>query len=335
MSTLATRFIVSDATGAGSVRRAASQLAVQLGFNDTDVGKLALAATEVAQNIFAHAQSGEVFVRMTGPKTIELLAIDKGPGMRDIAECMRDGFSTAGTQGMGLGMLTRTATTFDIYSRVGQGTVVYVELQAGDASPATARSSVHFGVVSAPHPGEELCGDGWSVQNLPQRWRALVVDGLGHGNFAKEAADEAVRIFEANSDQSSIEITHRVHAALRKTRGAAGAILSFDASRSEASLVGVGNIAATMLHEGKTRSMVSHNGTLGAEMRRVQEFSYPWPTEMLIVMFSDGLTSHWKLESYPGLLLRHPSVIAAVLYRDYRRGRDDVTVLCMRRAALE
>jgi anti-sigma regulatory factor (Ser/Thr protein kinase) len=336
MTGYASRYVISDATGAGEVRRAAAQLASRLNFSETDSGRLALAATELAQNIFAHAGSGEVFLRGVGTDTVELLAIDKGPGMANVSECMRDGYSTAGTQGMGLGMLTRTASNFDLYTRVGQGTIIWLELRASDAaaSPVSQRPMVTYGVVNAPHPGERVSGDSWSVSWANNRWRALVVDGLGHGAFAKDAADEAVRIFEQNADQSSMEIIHRLHAALRKTRGAAAAVLSFDSSRSEATLVGVGNVAVTLVHEGKTRSMVSHNGTLGVETRRVQEFVYPWLPQTLMVMFSDGLISHWKLDAYPGLLQRHPSVIAAVLYRDFKRGRDDVTVLCARRVPM-
>ena len=50
-------------------------------------------------------------------------------------------------------------------------------------------------------------------------------------------------------------------------------------------------------------------------------------------MHSDGLTTHWTLERLPGLAARHPSLIAGVLYRDFKRGRDDVTVVVARGAA--
>ncbi|SAK57010.1 hypothetical protein AWB76_02388 [Caballeronia temeraria] len=47
-------------------------------------------------------------------------------------------------------------------------------------------------------------------------------------------------------------------------------------------------------------------------------------------MHSDGLNTRWELSRYPGLSMRHPSLIAAVLYRDHARGDDDVTVLVAR-----
>jgi len=233
---------------------------------------------------------------------------------------------------MGLGMLTRMASAFDVYSRVDKGTVVFLEVRASDVAPdTTSNAGLPYGVICAPHAGETIVGDNWSVHAGAESWRALVVDGLGHGAFANEAAMEAVRVFESAPDEPAIDLMRRIHDALRKTRGAAGAILTFHPARSEVNFVGIGNIAATLLHKGKTRNMVSHNGTLGAEMRRIQEFTYPCPPDVLMLMFSDGLSSHWKLDGYPGLLHRHPSVIAAVLYRDFSRGRDDTTVLCARR----
>jgi hypothetical protein len=125
-------------------------------------------------------------------------------------------------------------------------------------------------------------------------------------------------------------VMQRIHAALRKTRGAAGAMALYDPARKELGFVGVGNVAATLLYEGKSHNLTPHNGTLGAEMRRLQVFSYPCHDETVLVMYSDGLASHWKLENYPGLMQKHPSLIAGVLYRDFNRGRDDTTVLCAR-----
>ena len=96
---------------------------------------------------------------------------------------------------------------------------------------------------------------------------------------------------------------------------------------------GVGNIGASIVNNGSVRHAVSHNGTLGHQARVFREYSYPWPEQSLLVIHSDGLVSHWSFDNYPGLRLRHPGVIAGVLYRDFNRGRDDVTVVVAREAA--
>jgi hypothetical protein len=79
---------------------------------------------------------------------------------------------------------------------------------------------------------------------------------------------------------------------------------------------------------------VSLNGSAGHEgRRRIQEFTYPWPDDALLIAHSDGLITRWRLDVYPGLEQRHPGIIAGMLYRDARRERDDVTVVAMRVAA--
>ena len=90
---------------------------------------------------------------------------------------------------------------------------------------------------------------------------------------------------------------------------------------------GIGNIMAVVIQNGTTRNMVSHNGTLGHHMARVTEFQYPWSESAILIMCSDGIITHWDLKPYDGLMSRDASLIAAVLYRDFTRGRDDSTVL--------
>jgi hypothetical protein len=54
-----------------------------------------------------------------------------------------------------------------------------------------------------------------------------------------------------------------------------------------------------------------------------------------LVLYSDGLTTHWDLNAYPGLISRHPSLIAGVLYRDFNRGNDDVSVVVVKQKQVE
>src|SRR5262249_30277769 len=111
------------------------------------------------------------------------------------------------------------------------------------------------------------------------------------------------------------------------TRGAAVSVANVHRAPPLVTFAGVGNVSGAICLDGVVRQTVSHNGTLGREARQMREYSYPWAGDALIVMHSDGLTSPWSLESYPGLRQRHPALIAAILYRDFNRKRDDVTVL--------
>jgi hypothetical protein len=158
----------------------------------------------------------------------------------------------------------------------------------------------------------------------------MVADGLGHGPLAAEAADEAATIFRQSTNPSLPDLMTSIHNALKKTRGAAVALAEFDPALRVIRYVGVGNISSTILHAGTTRSLVSQNGTAGHEVRKIQEFQYPWPEGSTLVMTSDGLQSKWDLKQYPGLIQRHPALLAGALWRDFTRGRDDVTVVAVR-----
>ena len=97
--------------------------------------------------------------------------------------------------------------------------------------------------------------------------------------------------------------------------------------------MGVGNIFGRILRPGeKTLNLVSMNGTLGYEIRKIQSFHYPWEGNPTLVMNSDGLLSNWDLGAYPGLEHHHPALIAALAYRDNNRGNDDLNIVALRLA---
>jgi hypothetical protein len=262
---------------------------------------------------------------------IGLLALDRGPGFSNLAEAMRDGFSSAGTPGTGLGAIRRLSTLFDIYSVPGGGTALVATVWPG-TPPATRPGPLASG-INVPYPGERVSGDAWALETTPERTLVLVSDGLGHGAQAAAASEAAVAIFRQRASRQPAEILEAVHDALRPTRGAAVAIAEVGIGRDVVRFAGIGNIAGTVLSDGRTWSLVSHHGTAGHDVRRVQEFSYPWPPGASLVLHSDGLVSHWTLDQYPGLAARHPMLVAGILYRDFRRGRDDTTVVVLREGA--
>lgn len=323
--------INDDDSMSGEARRRAAGIAAALGFDEPERGKVALVATEAATNLCKHAHGGKVVLQGLEHgrrRGIDILTLDQGPGMVDVARCMADGYSTAGSPGTGLGAMSRLSDAFQMYSSPGGGTAVFARLWT-DPPPPTPLS---FGSVSLPVQGEEVCGDHWALDEVDGRTVILVVDGLGHGPQAAEAAHEAIRVFQSTSSRPPAEIVEAAHAAMRGTRGAALAVARLDHSREEAEYVGIGNISGMILAPGEERStsMVSHGGIVGHTIRKVQEFRYSWPSGSVLIMYSDGLGTHWRLGQYPGLASKHPGLIAGVLYRDFARGRDDVTVVSLR-----
>jgi len=324
---------IHDASGAGHARRTAADLAQDIGFSADDVGRLAIVVTEAATNLVKHGGGGELLLRTLdgdGARGIGLLALDQGPGFANLAEAMRDGFSSAGTPGTGLGAIRRLSSLFDIYSVPGAGVALMATLWPG--TPPVDGPPLASG-INVAYPGERVSGDAWALKSTPDRTVILMSDGLGHGAPAAEASKTAVTIFRQRIGLRPPEILQQIHEGLRPTRGAAIGVAEIDSRRGVIHFAGIGNIAGTVLADGRTWSLVSHHGTAGHDVRRIQQFSYPWPPGATLVLHSDGLISHWTFDRHPGLAARHPMLVAGILYRDFRRGRDDTSVVVLREAA--
>lgn len=324
---------ILDASHAGEARRVAVECAASIGMGETDCGKIAIAVTEMATNLVKHAQEGKLLcepVSQGGACGLRVVAIDKGPGIRNISAALQDGYSTYGSNGNGLGAIRRLSTIFDLYSVPGLGTCLVAEFWP-QKNVTSARFSM--GVVSLAMRGEPVSGDGWGMRATADHSFFMVVDGLGHGTFASEAAREAERVLADSDATSAANILRDCHDALKKTRGAAAAIAEISPEKGTLTYAGIGNISAVVIDGQSRRGIASHNGTLGHQLHKVQEFTVPWNQESILIMHSDGLGTKWDLNQYPGLANKHPSIIAAMLYQDFRRERDDVTVMTAKNAS--
>ena len=326
-------FQIDDPTRVSEVRRNAIALAQGEGLDENAVSDVAIIATELSTNLLKHAVQGELHLSPLwdrAQKGVEILSIDRGPGIGNLRSCLADGYSSVGTAGTGLGAVTRLSTTFDAYSEVGRGTVFLSRLHARSETPC-ALPSIVLGVVSRPVANETVSGDAWAVKYTGHGSLLLLADGLGHGPLAADASGGAVAAFRQTLDTAPRAILERIHAALKGTRGAAVSVAHLNYENGKCCFGGVGNVAGRVIGPESTSHMVSHVGTAGHEARRFQEFTYRLPASAIVVMHSDGLTSGWSLDRYAGLLSHDPALIAAVLYRDNTRGRDDVCVMVAKR----
>lgn len=318
---------IDEASRVSEARRHAMTAAREEGMDETETAEVGIIATEAATNLLKHARLGKLYVAplsACGGAGVEIVSIDSGPGIQDIDRCLADGYSTSGTAGNGLGSMLRLATEFDAYTQMERGTVLAVRSCPKRKCPPS------LGAITVPFPGEAVCGDAWRVRREGNRTIVIVADGLGHGILAADASGAATAAFARMPDTSPAAMLEEIHNALRGSRGAAVAIAFIETQPRRVRYAGLGNISGVVLGGARAQYMLSHNGTVGHQARHFKEFEYPLPPNAVVVMHSDGITTSWSLDAYPGLLRRKPAVIAAVLYRDANRGRDDACVVALK-----
>jgi anti-sigma regulatory factor (Ser/Thr protein kinase) len=334
---LTRRVSVRQPSDAGDARRQAGQAAESARLDPERSARLATITAEMASNLLKHAAKGgdiliNALVPASGSGAVELIAIDRGPGMRRVAAAMEDHHSSAGTLGLGLGSIRRHASHFEIHSVPERGTAVLARVHADGAVPGSP--GFDLGVVTVPKDGEMVSGDSWAFTVKPDGLQVLVVDGLGHGLLASEAASAAIRAYRQTSGPP-VEVLRALHPALRGTRGATVGVADVDARARRVTYGGIGNIAAAVFSPAGARRLVSLNGTVGREPVSYQQYQAEWDPGATLILHSDGLMTQWRLDYLPGLATKDPSLIAAVLFRDFARELDDVTVLVARESPPE
>src|SRR5262245_51109372 len=187
---------VTETSQVGEARRAMASLSAATTLEETDQGRAAIVTSELAANLVRHARGGMILMRALGSGDgIELIALDRGPGMADVERCLRDGFSTGGTPGTGLGAVRRLSNEFDLHSSVPTGTVVVARVldSRQRAIPRSAR--LPWGGICVPLSGEQFTGDSLSVVNGETNVSLMVAGGLGNGTAADEAAGWTADLF--------------------------------------------------------------------------------------------------------------------------------------------
>ncbi|MGH8088600.1 MAG: SpoIIE family protein phosphatase, partial [Stenotrophomonas sp.] len=235
-------------------------------------------------------------------------------------------YSTGGTQGLGLGAIRRQATVLDAWSD-DKGSVVVARIYA---SRAARDVDVPYGALRLAMRHEVACGDAWHLRADSQSVGVTLIDGLGHGLPASDAAQAGVAAAAERGNAAAADVIGALHAAMSGTRGGAAAVATVNVGSGSLEFAGIGNISATLCEPTTTRGLASHPGIVGVQFRKAQPFHFHAAAGTLLLMHSDGLQARWSLRAYPGLFHRHPALIVAVLQRDFDRGRDDTGIIALR-----
>jgi anti-sigma regulatory factor (Ser/Thr protein kinase) len=318
---------VEDASAVAACRNAALTMADRLQFPAARADQLALAVTEAASNLHKHAAEGALGLgvnRDGDPPGIDLVTIDAGPGLADVDVVLRDGHSTAGTLGIGLGAIRRLADSCDLYSRPGRGTALAARFTPGK----TASPSPRWAGLIRPITGETECGDAYGAVQLGATITAVMCDGLGHGPLAAAAAAEGVTAFLDDPAGDPATLLGRMHRRMAGTRGGAVGVVQLGGGIARFS--GLGNIAASILGQGRRKSMISIPGIAGVQARTIRQFEYELPPGAAVILHSDGISNRWEAAALPGLETRDPLLIAAVLLGAAGIHRDDAGILVLK-----
>ncbi|MDM0110115.1 SpoIIE family protein phosphatase [Variovorax sp. J22R24] len=320
------QFPLTETSGVGEVRRYAARLATEMEWSELEVGRLAIVVTELGSNLHKHAHNGRLLVGASAERAqVEIVAIDDGPGIANVASSMRDGYSTGGTPGTGLGAARRLADDFDLHSASPGGTVCVARLRKPGATPQLG--NFRIGAICLPAPGEDVCGDAWAAALDASGVTLLVADGLGHGPGAAEASQAAIDLFAESPTLPLPAQVEQLHRGLRKTRGAALCCARLDTEAASVRFSGAGNISGRIISGTHDRSFVTANGTAGLQIRNPSVNTVERPAHALMVLHSDGIVTRWDSTALLPLLGRDPTLIAALLLRDHSRLRDDATVV--------
>jgi anti-sigma regulatory factor (Ser/Thr protein kinase) len=317
---------VEDPSAAAACRGAALALASRLEFPAARSDQLALAVTEAASNLDKHARQGSMLLRIArnGDRPgIEMVTIDAGPGFGDAAAALRDGHSTSGTLGIGLGAIRRLADFCDLYSAPGRGTALVARFW-----PTPGPGTAPYAGLVRPITGETECGDVFGAIEAAGELTGVLCDGLGHGPLAASAAREAVAAVLEDPAGEPAVLLERAHRRMARTRG--GAVAVVHVVGPVVRFAGLGNITATILAEDTRRGMLSVPGIAGHQARSIRQFEYSVLPGAAIILHSDGISGRWEAAALPGLNIRDPLVVAAALFAQAGSRRDDAGILVLK-----
>ncbi len=324
---------VRHEAGVGEARRAARKIAAALAFQPPTCEELALAAAELATNLVKHARGGTLTLtplHQGGRVGLEIETRDAGPGIADVEQAIGDRFSTAGTRGTGLGAINRLMDVLDITSARGAGTRITCRKWRRDYAASVRPSPLAIGVATRPRTFGDLNGDAFVVRHWAESTLVGIIDGLGHGHFAHRAAQAARQYVESHFDLPLDQIFRGTGRACRATRGVVMALARFDWAQARMAFASVGNISARVFPRSGAFGFVIRRGVIGLNAPSAVVTEHSWSADNVLVLHSDGISSHWDWQDIPGWMAKPVAAMAQELLSARGKAEDDATVVVAR-----
>lgn len=308
-----------------TARARVAALGERLGFNPSQREAMRLACSELTSNIIKHAEGqGELQIWLQPGPTLDLFALDRGPGIPDPERARRDGFTTAGTLGKGLGSIIRAGDEGDLYtlttgqSRGGShGSAVLVRF--------TQRQLPRIGLYTRSRGDHRYNGDRIFIRPGRSELSWLHADGLGSGERAQGTTTPMLEALVNETDPQAILTATAKH--LNSEHGAVALAGRLEFSSREVTIAGVGDVHAHTIdieagvYARHGLSMAA--GVLGLHTVAPRHHTVRLSAQGLLVTASDGIRKDWSIADFPGLYERHPQLVAYWLGNRLGRLADD------------
>ncbi|MEI7832285.1 MAG: ATP-binding protein [bacterium] len=310
-------------------------LTESLGFTPEKCDEIALVITELATNLIKHAHGGTLTLTPlddAGRLGLQIESSDNGPGIADVKQALTDRYSTTGTRGTGLGAVNRLMDELEITSQLGRGTHIVCRKWVQQQIMSNRPCPLAFGVSTRPRRIGTDNGDAFVVKQWGESALVGVIDGLGHGEFAHQAALVARQYTESHYDLPLANIFLGVDRACHSTRGVVMALARFDWGQGRLTFASVGNIEARVFPDAAPYSFAVRRGVIGLNAApKAVVTEHLWPLENILVLHSDGLRTHWSWKDFPGVADKSAQLLAQELMQKLAKDEDDATVLVVKK----
>jgi len=326
--------VISSPAEVIAIRRISKEIARNIGFDERVQEEIVLVVSELASNIIKYANRGIVTltpVFLPEKNGLMIEATDSGPGFNE-NNALKDGFSSSGTLGCGLGAVNRMMDEFDIHTSENKqtGTRIVCKRWLRSKSSFNGQCPFDVGIVSRPKHGETDNGDSFVIKQGNGQSLFAVIDGVGHGRLAHQAAHAARQYIENHSELPLSDIFRGVDRACRSSRGVVMALASFDWSRMKLTFASVGNIEVKVFGAQEKFKFIVRRGIVGKNSPNPVVTQNDWRTDYALALHSDGLSTHWSWNDFSLHADRSAQFLAEHMHRVLEKDNDDTTLIIVK-----
>lgn len=261
-------------------------------------------------------------------------ARDSGPGIADVPQAIADGYSTAGSLGGGLGTVHRLMD--DVVINAASDAKPEVEIVAtrwrGTSPSDHPTPPLAVGAATRAKPGQDHNGDAVLNEHGTGGTLVGVIDGLGHGQAAQEAAGKAQQFVQTHVGTPLANLFAGVEHVCRGTRGVVMLLARFAWETDQVTVARVVNSTLRVCQSTESRHLVRKWGVLGSNAPSPVLTEWGWPPAAVMGIHSDGLTSNWNCDEVALGEEHSVSETATEVLQSLSTQDGDATVLVIRRA---